>query len=210
MQRCLFTIAGLLALSLAAAAHAADYTVNVGYADDIRPSPFFPVPWEGSPNTVFQGGDSGPGTTDTGAIQIVNTSGGPLSFNSMTVDGFGDGSSFNLWSPVTIPAGDSLILEQTASNNFDTSDDEGSNPNAIPAVHITIGGVTTTFFDTAQVLNTEGTDHLGGANLNESHQWREIGTFGGQAAPLPSTACGGLALLAGAAIFYSRRNRLTA
>jgi len=48
--------------------------------------------------------------------------------------------------------------------------------------------VTTNLQDTAQVLNTEGTDFLAQHNLNESHQWRDIGTFGGQAGvPEPST-----------------------
>jgi hypothetical protein len=90
-----------------------------------------------------------------------------------------------------------MIFTQTGSYNFDSSDDEGGNPGAIPQVHLKISNVTTTYFDTAQVLNTEGTDALALAGLNESHQWRPIGTFGGQAGvPLPAAAWGGLALMA--------------
>ena len=61
-------------------------------------------------------------------------------------------------------------------------------------VHLVIDGTNYDLADTAQVLNTEGTDHLAQAGLNESHQWREIGTFGGQpGVPEP----GALAMLGG-------------
>lgn len=101
------------------------------------------------------------------------------------------------------------IFTQTTQYNFDSSDDEGGNPFALPQVHVTIDGVTTTFVDTAQVLNTEGTDHLAAAGLNESHQWRPIGTFGGQAAPEPSTlALGGIGGF-GMIVYGSRKRRTT-
>src|SRR5262249_28239423 len=45
--------------------------VAVGYADNLRPSPFFPNPWAGSPNVVFVGENS-PNNEDSGAIRIVN------------------------------------------------------------------------------------------------------------------------------------------
>jgi len=47
----------------------AGLAVSVGYADDLRANPNFPVPWQGSPNTVFIG--QGPGF-DSGAIRIDN------------------------------------------------------------------------------------------------------------------------------------------
>jgi VPDSG-CTERM motif len=172
------------ALALAAGAAQAQIEVQVGYADNLRPSPFFPAPWDGGAGvSTFAG--AGP-SYDAGAIRIINNGASAVTFDAATVDSFGDGSSYSLWgaySGTSIPAGMSMILTQTASYNFDTSDNEGSNPLAQPEVHLTIDGLTTTLTDTAQVLNTEGTDHLGANNLNESHQWRDIGTFGGQAAP---------------------------
>jgi hypothetical protein len=178
----------LLAACLAAPASArADFAVQVGYADDLRPSPFFPIPWAGSPNTIFIGATP---NIDAGAIRIDNTGATPFTITNLVVDSFGDGSSFAIWGgalPLVVNPGQMAIFTQTTQYNFDTSDDQGANPNALPQVHVTIDGKTSNFVDSAQVLNTEGTDHLAAAGLNESHQWRPIGTFGGQAAPEPST-----------------------
>jgi len=129
---------------------------------------------------------------DAGAIQVINNGAVPFTINNLVVDGFGDGASYSLWgsflgSGFSLNPGKSAIFTQTASYNFDTSDDQGGGPStAIPVVHLTINGSTMDLQDTAQVLNTEGTDHLGGNGLNESHQWRDIGTFGGQGTPEPS------------------------
>lgn len=172
------------ALVAAAGAAQAQVEIDVGYADNIRPSPFFPTPWQGDPG-VSTFGAVGP-SFDCGVIRIWNRGATPITFGGMTVSGFGDGSSFTLWNGLIntlIAPGTSMILGQTAEYNFDTSDDEGSNPNAIPQVSIDLNGATTVYADTAQVLNTEGTDHLGANGFNESHQWRPIGTYGGQAAP---------------------------
>lgn len=173
--------------------------VQVGYADNIRPSPFFPVPWQGDPGVqAFLGADNG-GYFDAGAIRIINNTANPILFTAAHVDSFGDGADFNIWTTligggISINPGMSVILTQTNGYNFDSSDDQGSNPNAIPMVHLTLDGQTYDLADTAQVLNTEGTDHLAQAGLNESHQWRDIGTFGGQAGvPEP----GALAMLGG-------------
>lgn len=180
-------IGAVLAIG-ANAASAATITVQVGYADNVRPSPFFPSPWAGDPSVdTFAG--AGP-SFDAGAIRIINNGLVPIVFGGLTVDGFGDGASFTLWNSFigsSILPGDSMIFTQTVSYNFDTSDDQGSNPLAIPRVALTIDGITTDYLDTAQVLNTEGTDHLAAAGLNESHQWREIGTTGGQGVPEPAT-----------------------
>ena len=83
------------------------------------------------------------------------------------------------------------IFTQTSSYNFDSSDNQGSDSFGLAIPRVTLGLdslATVNFFDTAQVLNTEGSDHLATAGLNESHQWREIGTLGGQAGvPEPET-----------------------
>lgn len=189
----------------------ASYEVQVGYADDLRPSPFFPLPWQGGAGvSTFAGGQSG--GYDAGAIRIINTGATPITFNDMTVDSFGDGASFHIWSGfagTSIAPGDSMILTQTGSFNFDSSDDEGANPAAIPRVTLTIDGATLSYLDTAQVLNTEGTDFLAQHNLNESHQWRDIGTFGGQAGSVPDA--GSTAALLGVALagMATIRNRIS-
>ena len=171
--------------------------VQVGYADNIRSSPFFPVPWDGDAGVqYFLGG--GP-SYDAGAVRVINNTASAMVLTSAHIDGFGDGTNYNIWGGLiggglSISPGMSLILTQTASYNFDSSDNQGSNPAAIPVVHLVIDGTNYDLADTAQVLNTEGTDHLAQAGLNESHQWREIGTFGGQpGVPEP----GALAMLGG-------------
>src|SRR5262249_47375064 len=95
---------------------------------------------------------------------------------------------FALWSPQVVPAGASLILAQTATENFDGSD---TNPagcfncdpstctklvsHTVPEVHLTVNGVTTTYSDPGQVLNTNGVDASGcpatGTRNDESHPW---------------------------------------
>ena len=65
-------------------------------------------------------------------------------------------------------------------SNFDTSDTPLNQPRntAQPVIHLTINGVSQTFTDTAQVLNTGGFDYGDDFSLNESLQWRQVGTTG--------------------------------
>ena len=192
----------------AACASASVITVQVGYADNIRPSPFFPNPWSGGALVdTFAGGGS---SFDAGAVRVINNGAVSIVFGGLTVDSFGDGASFTLWNgyigSVILP-GHSMIFTQTVSYNFDSSDDQGGNPFAIPRLLLTIDGVTGAYFDTAQVLNTEGTDHLAQAGLNESHQWRDIGTFGGQAGDVPEPGTIMLVGLGLAGLLLLRRTR---
>lgn len=194
-----WSISAVLALGLLVGgvgqAQAGNIEVQVGYADGLRPSPFFPSPWDGGANVALFAGFGSGGSTDfdAGAIRVINNGGSAIVLQNLVVDGFGDGASYSLWGSYlgagfSLNPGQSAIFTQTSSYNFDTSDDQGGGPaSAIPVVHLTVGGTTMDLQDTAQVLNTEGTDHLAAAGLNESHQWRDIGTFGGQAAPEPST-----------------------
>lgn len=202
-HRRLILLFPIVLVSAAPVAAVADVEVQVGYADNLRPSPFFPIPWQGGTNVALFAG-SGP-NYDAGAIRVINNGATAITINGLTVNSFGDGASFSLWGSYigtgfVLNPGMSAIFTQTAEYNFDSSDDEGGHPLAIPEVHLTINGTTGVYDDTAQVLNTEGTDHLGASNLNESHQWRDINTFGGQAAPEPSSMAlaglGGLVLLA--------------
>ncbi len=157
-------------------------SVSVGYADNLRPSPFFPVPWDGSPNTVFVG--SGP-SYDTGAILITNNTSSPVTIDDVKVT-LAFGQVFDLWGSNVVPAGGNLILAQTTSYNFDTSDFGVLNyPNTYPdgetahAAHIDItinGAAQPTLLDTGHVLTTGGSD-LAAAG-NESLNWRPVGTSG--------------------------------
>ena len=155
--------------------------VSVGYADNLRANPNFPVPWQGSPNIVFLG--SGP-SFDAGAIRLDNLSDAPLTIGSVVVDLGRPGPTFNLWGSFTIPAQSSAILTQTAEFNFDTSDfpivgcgqSLSASETRIPKVTVTIGGVSTAFSDTGHILDTGGFDLA--CRGNESLQWRPIGTTG--------------------------------
>ncbi len=203
------SVVGLLAVVADLAQ--ASYVVQVGYADNLRPTPFFPSPWSGGANVDFFDG-AGP-SFDAGAIRVINTGATSISFDGLTVDSFGNGASYNIWNGSignSILAGHSAIFTQNAGFNFDTSDNEGSNPLAIPRVTIKIDTISKNFFDTAQVLNTEGDDHLAQQGLNESHQWREIGTFGGQSGNVPDggSTLGLLGLaLTGIAILRGRTSK---
>ena len=108
-------------LFLPSVAPAADsFNVYVGYADNLRPSGFFPTPWLGSPNVVSQtpSGQS----LDTGAIRIDNTGASPITITGLTVKVNGGSPVFSLWNPLTINPGQVGIFTQTTSYNFDTSD----------------------------------------------------------------------------------------
>lgn len=157
--------------------------VSVGYADNLRPNPNFPIPWEGSPNTTFIG--QGP-TFDAGAIRLDNNSSSPITVDSVVVDLGRPGPTFNLWGSFTIAPNSTVILTQTnsATENFDTSDfpivgcGQPLSPNEtrIPKVTVTIAGTPATFTDSGHILDTGGFDLV--CQGNESLGWRPIGTTG--------------------------------
>jgi Fibronectin type III domain len=107
--------------------------------------------------------------------------------------------TYALWgSGQTVKAHGMLVLTETGSSknstNFDGSDfppnsynggntTSCANSGAIPNVQVTVGGVTTSYLDTGQVLNTAGVDisHcLNGkfvsGRMDESHPWAQIGS----------------------------------
>lgn len=142
----------------------------VGYAWDITPPAFFPTPWAGSPNTNFVGTPCCP--IDAGAIRLDNPTGTPITGVRVTVD---IGSiHYDLWGAQTIPANGRLILTQTATETFDTSDAAPGpcwNPSQlVPVVNVTIGGVTTKHYDNQKVLTTHGVDALA-CSGREGEQW---------------------------------------
>ena len=176
-------------------------SIYVGYADGLRAGgSIFPFPWDGSQNTTFEGCTGC--TYDGGAIRIDNSGTTPAQIDSVTVDipvapgvtYCPTSTHFDIWPHnLTVPAGQTLILGPEATGTscgppatFDTSDTSfycGPDTGVIPLVNLTSGGVTTTFKDSTQVLNTGGKD-VGVCTGNESESWQRIGG-GGTAVNLP-------------------------
>ena len=207
--------AGLVAAPVRAAGTSANgLLVSVGYAEDKEtnnPNPAaFPVPWQGSPNTIFLG-DALVGSTqcgalatcyDAGAIRLDNPTGADIAVSDVSIDDHSSltgGKVFDLWGSFTVPAGQSVILTQNppgnnpSSDNFDTSSYPGNQCTPLsvaPTVTITVGGVPITLVDSSHVLDTGGID-LGfcgtGNDKNESIAWRPIGATGSTAATLGLT-----------------------
>lgn len=178
--------------------------VYVGYADTARSNPAnFPTPWEGSPGVIYEGcSPSSSCEFDAGAARVVNNTGGAVTVNSITIS-FGP-CLFDMWSKnVSLPAGDQIIITQTASGTGNgcasgtttsgTMDSSDFGPNGadwsticsqsgvIPQVNVTVNGTTTSYTDSSQVLNTGGVDQAScnssrGPQGNESAQWTKIGT----------------------------------
>lgn len=127
-------------LLLGVAAQAAQISVYVGYADNLRASGFFPTKWLGDPNVVSQTpfGQS----LDTGAIRIDNNSGASITISNFKVQfPINSGATYSLWNTLTIADGYTGIFTQTGSYNFDTSDfgGFGSSPPAALAPNNYLG-----------------------------------------------------------------------
>lgn len=203
-------------LVLPSIASADGFTVFVGYADNLRPSGFFPTPWLGAADVVSQtpSGES----FDTGAVRIDNTGATPLTITNFTITLNGGANVFNFWSTLTINPGQNGIFTQTSSYNFDSSDfgflgavgiDAShplggcTNPGALtsaqaaeciakePVVSFLANGTPMSFTDTGTILNTFGYDFINGSSDgNESINWNVIGTEanrGGTGVPEPSS-----------------------
>ncbi|HEY6324756.1 MAG TPA: carboxypeptidase regulatory-like domain-containing protein, partial [Thermoanaerobaculia bacterium] len=190
--------------------------VFVGYADNARPHPAFPVPWQGDPNVLFIGGAP---PFDAGAVRLDNVSDIPFAVDGVVVDlqrtvvRIVDPRQpvppvFNYWGSFVIPPHGSAILTQTAFINFDTSDYPIFNcgqflpdDTEFPKITVTSGDRSTSYLDTAHIIDTFGYDHGGfcGPDTNESLQWRAIGgsasTSPGQLALLPAAAANPLGAL---------------
>jgi hypothetical protein len=188
-----FVVVALLLL-IPLAAKADDLTVFVGYADNLRPSGFFPSPFCGDASvTVCQAAPLVPGTMDAGAIRILDTSGAPITISNLTVT-LNPGTGpvvFKLWTDATINPGENAVFGQTASFNFDTSDfgflgvvgiDAShplggcTNPGALtpaqatecianePTVSFLANGTPLSFIDKGTILNTFGYDFIFGSS----------------------------------------------
>jgi hypothetical protein len=168
--------------------------VLVAYADLTDAAPAnFPTPWDGSPGVIFKGCPDCP-VLDTGAVRIVNNTGGTLAINAVILRL--DTCTFNLWpSTISLPFGGELIVTQTANGGDGDCTADGqldtfnvnshgvdrasvcTNSNIIPQIDVTVHGVTTTYADSGQILNTGGMDAEACHNgTNMSTQWTPIGS----------------------------------
>ena len=180
------------ALTFAPAARAA-LAVYVGYADNLRPSGFFPTPWIGGLGVVSE--SSAAQSFDSGAVRIDNTGASAVTISNFKVSLNGGSTTFTLWNSLLIGAGQTGIFTQTSSYNFDSSDygplgggpigidlpahplGGCTNPAAlnvsqqaaclasIPVISFSEDGGATTasFSDTGYVINTFGYDFINGS-----------------------------------------------
>jgi hypothetical protein len=214
----LFVLLVVLGLALLpSAALAGSVSVQVGYADNLRPSPFFPSNFCNG-GTQFDGssGATCAQTFDAGAIRIINNTGGTMSVTDVNVQ-INSTTNLDIWNgggAFSIANSTDEVLTQTVSFNFDTSDfgtanAPGNGFQPIVTITFSVGGgasQTLSFTDSGQVLNTGGFDLVNGiggvcpggningnfpGNCNESLQWRDIGTTGignpGGGVPEPSS-----------------------
>lgn len=156
--------------------------LSLGFADNSSATQNFPVPWQGSANTAFLGGGT---LLHAGAIRLDNTTTADIAVDKVRVDLGRPGPVFQLWSNFVIPANGSVILTQTADNNFNTS---AASPlvgcgqsltpteTRIPQITVTVAGTDTSFADAAHVLDTGGFDSS--CRGNQSLAWRAVGTTG--------------------------------
>jgi hypothetical protein len=126
-----FISTAAVGLSLATSAQADTFSVFTGYADNLRPSGFFPTTWLGDAGVLSQ--SAAAQSFDSGAIRIQNTGASAITISnfSVTMNG-GGGPTYNFWNALTIGAGQNGIFTQTFSYNFDSSDNSfGSPPGGI-------------------------------------------------------------------------------
>jgi len=123
----LFLAASFMSTVALATAAQADVTVFTGYADNLRPSGFFPTTWLGDAGVVSE--SSAAQSFDAGAIRILNTGGSAITVSNFTVTmNGGSGPTYNIWGSLLIGAGENGIFTQTVSYNFDSSDNAFGSP----------------------------------------------------------------------------------
>jgi hypothetical protein len=147
-----------------------------------------PLPWRQSPKVRFIGRPDEAGW-DTSAVRLKNRTGRRIGHVRVRVRIGSD--LFALWGVRSIPPHASLILAQTAKENFDGSDTNRAgcadcNPSlcrtarssTIPVVRVRRGDRTAKFRDKRQILNTGGVDAAGcpytGTRNDESHDWSRL------------------------------------
>jgi hypothetical protein len=156
--------------------------ISVGYADNLRPTPFFPSPFFGDASVaLFAGQDPSVGI-DAGAVMITNDTASNFLITSLEVQmRNGAGTDYNLWgsflggSGFTLAPGLNAIFTQTGQFNFDSSDNDVLVPvNSLNNCSVgSLAGMSIctdnaplvllnglSFKDTAHVLDTGGFDFV--------------------------------------------------
>ncbi|WP_460629671.1 fibronectin type III domain-containing protein, partial [Intrasporangium mesophilum] len=198
--------------------------IFVGYMDthSVASSTKQPNPWPYTDPTSYVGSPcpAYPNSTtcwDAAALRLDNP--GSVDVTGVHVVVTIGSSTYNLWgASLTVRAHGTLVLTETGaqnSTNFDGSDFSPNsynggntascvNSGAIPDVKVTIGGSTTSFLDSGQVLNGGGVDSGHCVNgsfvtgrIDESHPWAQIGSA---AATAPSAPQGLSAVAADASV----------
>ncbi|HET7339115.1 MAG TPA: Ig-like domain-containing protein [Candidatus Dormibacteraeota bacterium] len=167
-------------------------SVFVGYADSARAGGDFPNPWNGGAGVVFDGcAPQSACTFDGGAIRIRNDNTVAVTVDQLSVH---IGACTYTWSgpkyPVSLAPGAALITTQRGSGvaagctgpdpmTFDSSDIPNVGtciPDGIvPVVDVAVDGVTSSYADSGQVINSGGIDPGVCSNSDESTQWTRIG-----------------------------------
>lgn len=227
----------LCVLLLASSALADSVTVYVGYADNLRPSGFFPTNWIGSsPNVISQ--SSAAQSFDAGAIRVDNTGTTNINLTNFQVTVSGQGT-YNIWNNMSLAPGQIGIFTQLFSYNFDTSDTGvlGGGPIGIDAAHplggctnpgalsaaqvaaclaarpvitFDVNGVGASFTDDGHIIDTFGYDFINGSSDgNESINWNLVGSQADRGGTTATPEPGSMALLAtGSLALWSRRKNL--
>lgn len=217
---CLTSVIVVALPNPAAATSFPNLTISVGYADNYHTAGFFPTPWHGSSNVVWEGCSGGCSSYDGGAVLITNSSSSSVTINSVDVKLSTCTYQWpnSVWtSAVSLNPGQSLIVDQTASGAgngctsstmsafpMDTSDigpggsgwaTNCSQSGVVPDVVVTANTVQNTLTDADQVLNTGGVDRNSCPNgTNESEPWTSlyptVGPQGGPPTPAETRAGG--------------------
>ena len=192
------------AFLFASPASAGSIDIFVGYADNLRPSGFFPTPWLGDAGVVSN--SSAAQTFDAGAVRIDNNTGSAITIHNMTVKLDGGAFTFS-FVDLVIGAGQTGIFTQTFPFDFDTSDFgflpngigiDGTHPlggctnlgalNATQQAECAAFAPTVSFdvvelaksisgTDTGHILDTFGYDFVCcSSDGNESINWNKIGS----------------------------------
>lgn len=167
----LAVVPGVTATASGGATDPNSIQLSTGYVDTLRAGGNLPSGWGQS--AVFVGNV---GPYDAGALLINNPSNNPLDVDDVSVNV--GGTVTDLWGSFVVPPKSSAILTQTASYNFDTSDENSQHCRAdgvIPTITVTVAQPPQhpfVFADTSQVLNTGGIDQdTCTTQPNESHDW---------------------------------------
>jgi hypothetical protein len=183
-----FLVCFALVCLMSSAALAGSVDIYVGYADDLRASPFFPNPWSGG-STYFVG--QATGGVDSGAILIVNSTAAPYVITNLNVIQYATAgnpnTAQNMWNfalPLTLLPGQSAIFDQTSQYDFDSSDfgviSTGDGYAAQDASH-PVGGCTNmaalSASDQAACANNYSIVQLNGGNFNDTGYVLNTGGF---------------------------------